>query len=280
LIVDTRGQLWGAGSSRYGALGNGTVTEPPTEYRALIPITGSLTRWRSVHTKGFLSLGIDESGALWAWGKNDRGAVGNNSVIDQTYPVQIAGQTQWLQVSAGLDLAAAIDTDNQLFIWGDNATGQCSLTDYKTSNFVKTPQQVRYNGLRWQQVAVGRTHVLAVDTEGRLWTWGYGALGELGLGPTITSLVGQAQQITLPVSGYKIRILEAGDLQSGVTLEMTDGSRQIYLWGNDTYGQVSGISTMAGGSKTYPTRPLGTNTYTAWNALQLGNGYTLAVNPQ
>ena len=59
---------------------------------------GSLTDWSYVKTGYRSAVAIKTDGTLWAWGKNDKGNLGQGNTTDRQSPVQIGSATDWLQV--------------------------------------------------------------------------------------------------------------------------------------------------------------------------------------
>jgi alpha-tubulin suppressor-like RCC1 family protein len=281
LLVDQSGNLYGAGWSKYGALGNGqTGLEPQPDYVDLFEIQGAYIAgpWKEVQAKGFLSMGLKEDGSLWMWGLNERGAVGNGTITPQAAPVQVFANC--VQASVGWGVAAVINTEGQIYIWGDNSAYQCSVTSQTGLPYVNRPTLMRSNTqLTWRQVAVGRTHVLAVDQQsGGLWGWGYGAMGQLGMGAGSTTIKNVAMPIDLPMSqGSKIMRIFAGDLASGAITQAPNGDTQLWMWGNDKAGRTSGLSNPQGVVWT-PQIPQGTTSLNGWFTLALGEDYTLSLN--
>ena len=116
--------------------------------------------------------------ALWIWGENFFGKLGDNTVTNKSSPIQtVAGGTNWKQVTCGYGSSAAVKTDGTLWLWGDNYGGQ--LGD-NTSTGRSSPIQTVAGGTNWSQVACGLFHSSAIKTDGTLWTWGSNANGELG----------------------------------------------------------------------------------------------------
>jgi hypothetical protein len=122
---------------------------------------------------------------LWCWGGNGRGQLGNGSTADSVSPVQVAaGQRRWVSVAVGLLNSCALQTDGELWCWGDNSHGQ--LGDGGTAPRT-TPGAVA-PGSTWVAVAVAG-HVCAVRADHTLWCWGAGGHGELGDGGTAARAV-------------------------------------------------------------------------------------------
>jgi alpha-tubulin suppressor-like RCC1 family protein len=118
--------------------------------------------------------------ALYGWGYNGSGQLGNNSVANKSSPVQVGALINWSQVSAGSSHTAAVTTEGTLFTWGYNFGGR--LGD---NTVVAKSSPVQVGALtNWSQVSAGSFHTACVTTAGTLFTWGPGASGELGTGNT------------------------------------------------------------------------------------------------
>jgi alpha-tubulin suppressor-like RCC1 family protein len=88
LALDNQGRLWAWGNNQYGQLGDGSTT------RRLSPVQVDLTSLNgstvvAVSAGGFYSLVLDDQGRLWAWGRNDRGQLGDGSDTNRLSPVQV-----------------------------------------------------------------------------------------------------------------------------------------------------------------------------------------------
>ena len=76
--------------------------------------------------------------SLFLWGYNFYGSLGDNTIVDKSFPVQtIAGGTNWKQVSITCFSfhPSAIKTDGTLWVWGLNNFGQLgnNTADFKSS---------------------------------------------------------------------------------------------------------------------------------------------------
>ena len=128
---------------------------------------------------------------VWASGNNVYGQLGNGNTTNQTgvVPVSITGTV--LAIAAGLDHSLAIVDDGTghntgtVWAWGYNYYGQLGNGGAITFTPFTIPAQVlKSDGTALTGittiVAIGN-HNLAVDSNGRLWTWGDNGYGELGL---------------------------------------------------------------------------------------------------
>ena len=145
---------------------------------------GTLSNWAQVDGGYQYSLAVKQDGTLWGWGYNVLGSIGDRTSTNRSSPVQIGTDTNWSRVSAGYLNSHALKTDGTLWAWGYNGiSGVLGLNDSANRS---SPVQV---GTRtWLSVAdkagyqlVNDVHVLAVRSDGTLWTWGSNLNGALGL---------------------------------------------------------------------------------------------------
>jgi len=188
------GSLWAWGMNVYGQVGDGTFDDRYTPVRVLDSDSiGFLTDIVAVAAGDFHSLALRDDGTVWAWGKNDFGQLGNNTMIDSNIPVQVVGPGGAGYLSEIVAIAAdgwhslALKSNGTVWTWGRNEYGQ--LGDNTT--FDRTyPLQVQGTGgvgflMNIAAVEAGRYHSVAVGTDGSAWAWGRNAMGELGDNSTI-----------------------------------------------------------------------------------------------
>jgi alpha-tubulin suppressor-like RCC1 family protein len=116
--------------------------------------------------------------AVWCWGSNQAGGLGNGTTVDSTAPIASLMQRDVIDVVAGNAHACARTRDASLWCWGWNGFGQ--LGDGTTTDR-PTPVQV-LSGAR--SVAAGIYHTCAVRQDATVWCWGQNQFGQLGDGTT------------------------------------------------------------------------------------------------
>jgi alpha-tubulin suppressor-like RCC1 family protein len=178
----TDGTLWSWGQNQYGQLGlnNTTTYYSPKQ-------VGALTTWQSVCGGITQAFAIKTNGTLWAWGNNNfYGQLGlgdSGAYTNRSSPTQVGLLTTWASVISFSERTVAIKTDGTLWSWGNNAQGQLGLgntTDYSS------PKQVGAL-TNWSSGAGAPLSFsfTALKTNGTIWSWGYNASGQLGLGDTV-----------------------------------------------------------------------------------------------
>lgn len=125
LALKNDGTMWSWGFNFLGQLGTGNS---PTSELNNNPMQIGIGTWRHISAGRDFSIAIKTNGTLWAWGLNDDGQYGNNTVISSTTPIQIGTATNWRTVEAGYAhcLSKKIATD-QLWVWGKDPFGVLGL---------------------------------------------------------------------------------------------------------------------------------------------------------
>lgn len=178
--VKTDGTLWAWGSNSVGQLGDGTNVHKSSPVQI-----GSGTNWKKVVSGRDHTVAVKLDGTLWTWGSNEYCQQG--FVVSS--PMLVNSVNTWTQVVARKMSTitgdnqngggCGIRTDGTLWCWGGNIDGEVGVGS--GAAVCESPQQVG-SATDWAFVAVGPWSTAAIKTNGTLWTWGYNADGELGLG--------------------------------------------------------------------------------------------------
>lgn len=217
LALDRLGNLWAWGYNAEGQLGIGpTLTPTPTNTSTPVPTpTGTYTATNtptptststSLPTNtpqltpivtpvsisvlpGVVAIGAGwnhsvavRSDAVWSWGANNYGQLGDGTQLRRDTPVQVkvggGTITNASAVAAGENHSLVLKTDGTVWAWGRNSSGQ--LGDGTTFD---RANPVRVQGLTQViAVAAGQYHSLAVKSDGTVWAWGDNFYGKLGDG--------------------------------------------------------------------------------------------------
>ena len=260
--IKTDGTLWGWGGNSQGQLGDNTIINRST------PITtfAGGTNWKQVSGGNQYTAAIKTDGTLWTWGRNDTGQLGTNTstfaVIPATPVTTFAGGTNWKQVDCGGYVTSAIKTDGTLWTWGFNYAG--NLGDNTTINR-STPVTTFAGGTNWKQVISGGTNVVAIKTDGTLWTWGRNDMGgTIGDNTTIT----RSTPVTTFAGGTNWKQVSCGNWF--IEAIKTDGT--LWTWGRNSYGQL-GDNTAINRSTPVTTFAGGTN----WKQVACGSRHATAT---
>ncbi len=174
---------------------------------------------------GWHSLWVAPDGAVWAWGWNGYGQLGDGTTGRRTTPVQVQGISNASSADCGSLHSLGLKDDGTVWAWGRNNLGQ--LGDGTTTDRT-TPVQVE--GLNdVVAVAGGSLHSLALKGDGTVWAWGFNGHGQLGDGSTTDrTLPGQ-------VPGLEDIVAVDGGALHSLALK-SDGT--VWTWGEGTAGQL------------------------------------------
>ena len=201
---------------------------------------------------------------LFTLGNNQSGELGTNDITSRSIPVTtFAGGTTWKQVSSGGYAIAAIKTDGTLWTWGNNTQGQ--LGD-NTTTFRSTPVTTFAGGTTWKSLSCGQNFVMAIKTDGSLWTWGQNNVGQLGINNTDQ----KNNPVTTFAGGTNWKQISDGGKGSHLAAIKTDGT--LWVWGLGTSGQL-GTNDIANRSIPVTTFAGGTN----WKQVSSGNSHKAAI---
>lgn len=118
--------------------------------------------------------------ALYCWGNNAYGQVGDGTTTQRPLPVPVTGGVVCTSLAAGDWHTRGVRLDGSLWCWGQNAFGQ--LGDGTSTNR-STPNRIGTD-TNWATVRAGGWHTCATRTNGTMWCWGRNQFGQLGDGTT------------------------------------------------------------------------------------------------
>ena len=181
LAVRQNGTAWAWGYNSCGQLGNNSTASRSSP----VSVVGGFTDWCQVSAGAQHSMGLRQTGQLYAWGNGSNGRLGNNSTATQLQPVAVVGGfTDWCQFNAGGLNSFAIRTNGTLWAWGEAGTGALGNNCATYAGSKLSPVSVLGGFTDWCQVSGGYRFALAVRQNGSAWAWGWNCFGNLGTNNT------------------------------------------------------------------------------------------------
>lgn len=204
----------------------------------------------------------------YAWGTNNAGQLGDNTIVSKTSPILVAGGfTDWCQVSAGGigaigQQSLGLRTNGTLWTWGYNNQGQ--LGD-NTTVAKSSPVLVVGGFTDWYQFSSGGLHNLGVRTNGTAWAWGSGTYGRLGQNTANTA----RSSPVLVAGGFTDWCQVSAGYQHSLGVR-TSGT--AWSWGRNNVGQL-GDNTIV--SRSSPVLVAGG--FADWSQVSAGCAHSLGV---
>lgn len=229
------------GYNTYGQMGNGsnTSTHIPSD------VVGLTSGVKQVVAGLKASCAVTTAGAVYCWGQNNHGILGNGAGATSNVPLTVSGVDQGVvSMSLGSSHACAILSTGAMKCWGNNTYGQLGNGTTTTSS---VPVDVLNLSEGAVKVSAGESHTCAVTSAGAAKCWGYGSLGELGTSPSgdkyrPTQVVGLTSGVTDIAAGYSF---SCAAVSGGAKCWGTGYDGQLGTGGTTRYYQpidVSGLS--------------------------------------
>ncbi|MGH3151971.1 MAG: RCC1 domain-containing protein [Streptosporangiaceae bacterium] len=252
IALRSDGTVWQWGGGDPAICNLATAPQPVPEQ---VPGLTSITQ---IAAGSDFGLALRSDGTVWAWGCNNFGQLGVSMPGSMT-PVQVPGLSRVISIAAGAFSAAAIERRNlyttmtTLLAWGAyGLPGTDQITPAQVQG-IDAPEVAR--------ISAGAFFMVAVGSDGSVWTWGDNVSDDLGVGAPGT------QPVEVFGPGSRITQVSAG---WGYVLALrSDGT--VLAWGRDTHGEL-GDGTIS--SDSLPVQVAGLTGITQVSA---GDGFGLAV---
>ena len=209
------------------------------------------------------------AGCTYTWGSGSFGQLGNNDRKDKSFPTLVDSlRGRYVTIAAcGATHSVAVLNSGEVLCWGGNSIGQCGIISREEHVLVPSlvPQLL---GLQIVAVACGAAHSLAVSIDGRVFSWGAGANGQLGHG--------SVQNLNQPKPIQDIH--QADAIACGIAHSMIlCKNGEVFSFGLNSFGQLGlgNISTAV----VSPTRvPLEMYNSPEISHIACGGGHSLLVD--
>jgi alpha-tubulin suppressor-like RCC1 family protein len=170
------------------------------------------------------------------WGLNNTGQLGNGTTTSTTTAnptpgfAQLPASANIVSISAGSAHTLALDANGTVYAWGDNTEGELgngTTTSSTTPVTVSVPA-----GVTFTAVSAGFGNSMALGSDGKVYTWGFNNVGQLGNGTTVAT-ASLPTPASLP-TGSIATAISAGYAHD---LALTSDGK-VYAWGDNAQGEI------------------------------------------
>lgn len=188
---------------------------------------------------------LTKLGKVLTCGWSADGQLGQNIYTVNPMPKKVIGDIDGLKIvslATKGDFVLALDSNGEIFGWGNNEYKQLSMSgsiepQIGVAKHLKLPRYIKTPVL---SIAASGTHCMLIDSDKKVWVWGYGLLGK---GPKCNelseptqipdTLFGRYTEISHSLTRFPLSV-NCGLNSSAVTLD--DGT--LYMWGKNKYGNL------------------------------------------
>ncbi|MFZ9056589.1 MAG: gliding motility-associated C-terminal domain-containing protein [Flavobacteriaceae bacterium] len=141
----------------------------------------------------FHTIILMNDGTIRSMGADNFGQLGRDG--DWRIDEQIGDQSNWVRIKASERVSFAINSDGEMYAWGNNNYGQLGVGDFSTKQVpTLVVSEIESNTIDWSgngRNLGGFDFQIAVDNNGNAYGWGYKKFGKLGaLGKLKADVVG------------------------------------------------------------------------------------------
>jgi alpha-tubulin suppressor-like RCC1 family protein len=286
----TDGTVWCWGYAGYGNLGDGTTGDSDDLRTSPVQVlrgTSTLKGVTTVAAAAGFTCAVRTDRTVWCWGDASQGQLGNGqSGLDdhRTRAVQVKRGSDALtgveHIATNGNHVCALRVNGSVYCWGYAERGQVGDGTTGDTDFVRsTAVRVRKGGGYLEDIvgiAAGYQHTCALRTDGSVWCWGDGSVGQLGDGD---SGAGHQRSKAIRVkrgSGYLTKVSGIAAGGNHTCARRTDGT--VWCWGTAGHGQLGDGTT--GDGANIRSKPVqvkrGSGVLTGVTGLGLGTSHSCA----
>jgi len=214
--------------------------EPTTNIEMTIEIG---TEFSLFEMAKYHSIAITPNNQVYGWGNNQFGQLGelsnsSSNIVNLTHYFELSTNEDIIDIALGDFHSSILTSEGHLFAWGSNAQGQIG-DETTNSRYIPVEVSQHFNlnqDERLIDIESGAGNMMALTSEGRVFSWGYNDYGQVGLGPTnsaYTEAVDITDSLNLSLN-EEVQKISIGYHHSAI---LTSNGR-ILLWGYNNVGQL------------------------------------------
>lgn len=230
VMLDNQGKLYAWGANNKGQLGLGHTKEVGEVVQVDLGVSNDPVV--DVRAKGMNTVAVTASGAAFAWP-----FLLENGWKLSPYRLNLPKNVKISSASCGMNFSILLANNGLLFSFGtDNSAGQLGLGDQQPRRHPTLITKLKSDGELATQVSCGYKHVICKTSFGKIFVWGWGGCGQLGLRDYESRSVPTLAENRLGSAKEKVLQVQAGYRCS---IALTE-NRKLYWTG--TNGNLEGLN--------------------------------------
>lgn len=251
IVLDNTGRIWAWG----GNYGNGQTGAIPASSYAYYPhivtadyikhLEYNLKFKKIINNNSYTntSIALDNMGNVWGIGNAQNAGFGNNNyqtLSNFTINPTLEGKNviDIFVNDNSNDIYGALTEDGQVYIWGQPSN---LYKDSYNSYYLYSPTNITSSfnitdDAKIVKVRIARQSGIAIDSKGRVYTFGTGSYYQAGNGSTsYTPPICLTTDSTNPINGKIIKDIDINEN----SVYAIDSDGKVWYWGNTSYGPTT-----------------------------------------
>jgi alpha-tubulin suppressor-like RCC1 family protein len=236
-------------------------------------VVGSSSPVLAVSDSSIRAASVDDT-SLFSWGRNNRLQLGNGTTVASS-PVPVAVSpglnttNLWHIASAGNQHACALGTDDSLYCWGSDSSGQLGNGSMTNSD---APKTVLLDA-SWVSVDAGVFNTCGVTVDRAAYCWGENNYGQLGNGTADDTNTPALVSAGANSSGRWMALSAGNSLTCGIS-----DNNAAYCWGENDHGQLGNGTSGELPSLDAVAVSNGANSTGLWQSVSASNGFVCGIS--
>ena len=259
VVLDDEGKIYTWGDNEYGQLGDEGTEVRYDEYRDIPMCISDMEndlKGKKIASISYYSdvvIVLDEEGKVYTWGRNNDGQLGDGETevgyntyrnvprcISDISGSDLKGKKITEIVYSYDNIVIAIDNEGKVYTWGRNESGQLGdgMTEIGYDNYRNIPKCISdinesdLKGKKITSIPYSSDIVIALDEEGKIYTWGSNERGQLGDG-IIEIGYGNYRNIPMCINDIEgKRVVDIIYIELDGKVVVLDNQGKIYTWGD------------------------------------------------
>lgn len=169
-VLASDGSVWCRGPNDSGQLGPNSTDSASTSY---VQVPFPAGRYATqISSNGSTVAVLLNNNAVWAWGKNSDGQLGNGTTADAA-PTPVGykgvGSVNFVKVAVGGSHISALGSNGVVYSSGLNSSGQLGNQSWTSSSL---PVSASSSGTAFSDITAGASKTYGVTNNGTVWGWG------------------------------------------------------------------------------------------------------------
>ncbi|KAL4464464.1 hypothetical protein ABPG72_011752 [Tetrahymena utriculariae] len=225
-FLDVDNNLYVQGKNNQGQLGLGhnEIVQDPERLDLNIKADDRIKIIKSRYEQSVI---VTEKGVVFIWPFQ----LQNNNWINEPFELAFPSSKVLIsQVSCGLKFSIFLSNNGVLYSMGSNEQGELGLGDCVDRNIPCQIESLKNSAEKIQQVECGQKHTICKSGLNKIYTWGFGAKGQLGHENKQNEYYPRQMNLNANYSKQKIMQVQAGQKSSLVLFD----NKKILWWGTNS----------------------------------------------